>query len=66
MTDTKDKGQETFDMKIEKELNNATILVTGAAGFIGAALTQRILRECKGSCIIGLDCKCQALFYMRW
>ena len=36
-------------------LNQKTILVTGAAGFIGAALTQRILTTSKGACVIGLD-----------
>ena len=32
-----------------------SILITGAAGFIGAALTQRILRKCSGCTVIGLD-----------
>ena len=36
-------------------LNHKTILITGAAGFIGAALTQRILTTSKGACVIGLD-----------
>ena len=42
-------------MKTKIGLNNKTILITGAAGFIGAALTQRILRECDGARVIGLD-----------
>lgn len=37
------------------DLNNKNILVTGAAGFIGAALCKRLLRELNGSKIIGLD-----------
>ncbi len=42
-------------MKTGFDLNRKTILVTGAAGFIGAALTQRILREFEGVQVIGLD-----------
>jgi len=36
-------------------LNNKTILVTGAAGFIGFYLSKRLLEEYKDSNIIGLD-----------
>ena len=42
-------------MKTKISLNNKNILITGAAGFIGAALTQRILREYTGVTIIGVD-----------
>ena len=41
--------------KEKADLNNTTILITGAAGFIGAFLTQRLLKDCKGSTIVGLD-----------
>ena len=42
-------------MKKPINLNNRSILITGAAGFIGAALTQRILKECTGTKVVGLD-----------
>ncbi len=42
-------------MKVKTNLNQSTILITGAAGFIGAALTQRILREYQDCYVVGLD-----------
>ena len=36
-------------------LNNKTILVTGAAGFIGSNLVKRLFRDVKGATIIGID-----------
>ena len=42
-------------MKKKIELNNKTILITGAAGFIGAALVQHILTKRCGTHIVGLD-----------
>ena len=36
-------------------IDNATILVTGAAGFIGAHVAARLLRCCENSHIVGLD-----------
>ena len=38
------------------DINNKTILVTGAAGFIGSYLTIRLLKELAGSTIVGIDC----------
>ena len=38
-----------------KELNNKTILITGAAGFIGAALARRVCEENPGAQVIGFD-----------
>lgn len=37
------------------ELNNKTILVTGAAGFIGANLTGRLCSELEGVTVVGID-----------
>ena len=37
------------------DLNNKTILVTGSAGFIGANLVMRLLRDLEGGTIIGVD-----------
>lgn len=37
------------------DLNNRTILITGFAGFIGANLTHRLLNECKGITVVGID-----------
>lgn len=37
------------------ELHHSVILVTGAAGFIGSYLVLRLLREIKGSTVIGVD-----------
>ena len=37
------------------ELNNSTILITGAAGFIGSNLVLRLFKELRGACIVGID-----------
>lgn len=37
------------------DLNHTTILVTGAAGFIGANLVLRLFAECEDTQIVGLD-----------
>ena len=37
------------------ELNGKTILVTGAAGFIGSNLVKRLLKDVKEATIIGID-----------
>ena len=42
-------------MKTIIDFKNKNIFITGAAGFIGAALTQRILSTADGTCVIGLD-----------
>ena len=40
---------------INVELNNKTILVTGAAGFIGSFLVMELLRTTTGAHILGID-----------
>jgi len=50
--------KENKENKINKEiisLNGKTILVTGVAGFIGANLAMRLLREYPDSTIVGID-----------
>lgn len=37
------------------DLNNKTILVTGAAGFIGSNLVKRIYQETTSATVIGID-----------
>lgn len=42
-------------LKINIFLNNKTILITGAAGFIGANLVKELLKTVDGAMIVGLD-----------
>ena len=42
-------------MKLVNDLNNKTILLTGAAGFIGANLTIRLMHDAPSAKIIGID-----------
>ena len=37
------------------ELNSKTILVTGAAGFIGSNLVMRLMKDLKDATIVGID-----------
>ncbi|MGI5977399.1 MAG: NAD-dependent epimerase/dehydratase family protein [Candidatus Limivicinus sp.] len=41
--------------ELRLDLTSKTILVTGAAGFIGSYLSKRLLSECSGVTVIGLD-----------
>lgn len=38
------------------DLKGKTILVTGAAGFIGSNLCKRLLKDVEDVCVIGIDC----------
>ena len=40
---------------VKVELNEKVILVTGAAGFIGANLVKRLMKDAKGATIVGID-----------
>lgn len=40
---------------IHAKFNNTTVLITGAAGFIGAALAERLMKECTNTNIVGFD-----------
>lgn len=42
-------------LKKNIDLNNKTILVTGAAGFIGSNLVKRLLTSCENCQIVGID-----------
>jgi UDP-glucuronate 4-epimerase len=42
-------------LQMNVEINQKTILVTGSAGFIGANLSRRILKDYQGAQVIGLD-----------
>lgn len=46
---------DSLNNKKEIDLNNRTILVTGAAGFIGANLILKLLQKLTGVSIIGID-----------
>ena len=42
-------------LKLNVNLNHKTILVTGAAGFIGSNLVKRLYADMQGIAVIGLD-----------
>lgn len=42
-------------VKFNLDLNGKTILVTGAAGFIGSNLAKRLINDYKDIKVIGLD-----------
>ena len=42
-------------MKLVNDLNDKTILLTGAAGFIGANLAMRLIKDVPSATIIGVD-----------
>ena len=37
------------------DLNNKTIFVTGAAGFVASNLVKRLFKDVKGATVIGID-----------
>ncbi len=41
---------------LKLSLENKTVLVTGAAGFIGSNLCKKLLKEEKGVTVVGVDC----------
>ncbi len=41
--------------KINIDISNKTILVTGAAGFIGSYLVKRLLKDCPTAKVVGVD-----------
>ena len=41
--------------KTKVELNGATILVTGSAGFIGSNLVKRLFKEMGSGTLVGID-----------
>jgi len=43
------------DLKVKIELSKATVLVTGAAGFIGSYLCARLLKEYEDIRVVGVD-----------
>lgn len=46
---------ETLMLTPNIDLTHKTILVTGAAGFIGANLVMELMQTLEGACIVGLD-----------